>query len=189
MRFLAILALILGVAAPMAHATIVQQLAVEQMAREADVVVHGKVTHRSSAWNAEKTRIYTVTEVQVIDPVKGPHAAGATIRIRQLGGTVDGITQSIVGNARLRADEEVVLFLDYDTEKGLHYVVGMAQGKFAVDRREGPAVVARDLAGLALADLDKGGVTGLQHPKAGPQKGPELDAFKARIKAALAPKP
>ncbi len=188
MRILAMLSLFLLVATP-ATATIVQALGVEQMAREADVVVHGRVTERTAAWNEGKSRIYTVTKVEILDPLKGPHTAGAVIQIRQLGGTVDGIGQTVVGNATLKVGEEVLLFLDHDPAKGLHYVVGMAQGKFAVDRRGETPTIVRDLGGLALADLGKDGLNGLQHAQKGPQKGPALDAFKARIRAAFAPRP
>ena len=36
------------------------------------------------------------------------------------------------GNAEFRPGAEVVVFLDADPERGLHYVVGLAQGLFNV---------------------------------------------------------
>lgn len=189
MRWMAALALSVMMMPSVAGATIVQALDLEQLAKKAAVVVHGRVVERTSAWNPEHTRIYTVTRVQIVDSLKGPHSASATIDVRQLGGTVDGISQTIVGNARLHTDEEVVLFLDHDPGKRLHYVVGMAQGKYAVDRRTTPPVVVRDLKGIALADIQARQLTGLRTPAETPTAAPSLSAFKDRIRRALQPKP
>jgi uncharacterized protein (DUF2249 family) len=188
MKWMTALALSLLMTPVVANATIVQALNLEQISKEAAVVVHGHVRTQTAAWNPEKTRIYTVTEVQVVEPIKGPHQASSTIRIRQLGGTVDGITQTIVGNAKLKVDEEVVLFLDHDPSKQLHYVVGMAQGKFAVDRRSGTPRVVRSLKGLALADIETHQISDAPARSATAEV-PTLDAFKAKVRAGLQPKP
>lgn len=176
-------------AATTASATIVKSLDLEEMAREADVIVHGTVERQSASWNEERTRIYTVTEVRVTEGLKGPHQAGDVIRIRQLGGTVDGITQMIPGNAKLVRGEEVVLFLDRDEKKDLHYVVGMAQGKFRVDRSGPRPVVDRQLEGLALARVEGGEVRQLHEPPPVAAPAPALEDLKARIRRALAPRP
>lgn len=167
-----------------AHATIVRSMSVEQMANEADVVVHGRVTAQSSAWNETKSRIYTVTDVEVIEPIKGERAPKSVVQVRQIGGTVDGISQTIVGNAKLTVGEEVVLFLDADEKLPFHYVIGMAQGKYAVDRASGEPQVVRSLSGLALADV-KGDVAQLK-PHAEPTAvGVKLEDFKASVRAAI----
>lgn len=166
-----------------AWATIVQALDLEQLAQTADVVVHGRVLAQSTAWNASHSRIYTVTTVSITDPLKGPHKQGATIQIRQLGGTVDGITQSIVGNAVLRTSEEVILFLNHDPKKALHYVVGMAQGKYAVQRAGKTAVVSHDLRGLALADLADGRLAQIKTAEVDGESAVTLPAFKTLIRA------
>ncbi|MGK0358566.1 MAG: hypothetical protein ACI9U2_000855 [Bradymonadia bacterium] len=168
-----------------AWATIVQALNLEQLSKTADVVVHGRVLSQSTAWNASHSRIYTVTTVSVTDPLKGPHKKGTAIQIRQLGGTVDGITQSIVGNAVLRTDEEVVLFLNHDPKKALHYVVGMAQGKYTVQREGKAALVRHDLRGLALADLADGRLAQLKTGEANSESAVSLPAFKTLIKGHL----
>jgi hypothetical protein len=177
-------AVALLVAVP-AMATIVKSLSLEDMVKEADVIVQGTVVQRTMSWNDERTRIYTVTDVRVADVLKGPVHAGETIHVRQLGGTVDGISQSIPGNAKLSPNEEVVLFLDRDEQKPLHYIVGMAQGKFTVDRTAAQPSVVRQLDGLALAEVENGHVKGLQGVPATPAPSPALDAFKAQIRAAI----
>jgi len=169
-------------AAP-AGATIVQSLTLDEMSRKADVIVHGRVVEQSTAWNEARSRIYTVTVVEVQERLKGEGAS--RIRIRQLGGTVDGITQSIVGNASLAVAEEVVLFLNRDESKDLHYVVGMAQGKYAVDRSAGQPTIRHELGGLSLAHIRDGQLAGLVEDTAPAPTALSLDELKIRIQDAL----
>ncbi len=189
----AILALSLAVgsltaAATPAAATIVKSLGLDELARSADVIVQGRVERRTMSWNDERTRIYTVSEIRVDESLKGPARAGEALRVRQLGGEVDGIAQSIAGNAKLALGEEVILFLDRDEANGLHYVVGMAQGKYAIDRKGRQPTVVRTLDGLAMAEVEQGRVRGLQAPPV-VQAPPALEVFKAQIRAALQPRP
>jgi hypothetical protein len=183
---LALAAASFTVAATPAAATIVKSLSLDEMARTADVIVQGRVERRTSSW--EERRIYTVSEIRVEESLKGPARAGEVLRVRQLGGEVGGIAQTIAGNAKLAEGEEVILFLDRDEEKGVHYVVGMAQGKYAIDRKGPQPTVVRTLDGLAMAEVDQGRVRGLQ---AAPvvQAPPALEVFKAQIRAALQPRP
>ncbi len=164
-----------------AQATVVKSLSLGQMTSEADVIVQARVLDRSSAWNAEKTRIYTVTRIQVSETLKGP--AESELQIRQIGGTVDGLSQKVVGNATLKVGEEVILFLDRDEAKPFHYVVGMAQGKYAIDRSQTTPRVVRTLHGLALADVADGKVKLKGHAKA--TLAPSVADFKNRIRGAL----
>jgi hypothetical protein len=178
-------ALVMASASP-AAATIVRPLTVEQMSQVAKVVVHGRVVDRSAAWNEARNRIYTVTRVEVLDSVKGPAKVGEQITIRQIGGTVDGITQSVVGDAKMRAQEEVFLFLDRDEAQPLHYMIGMAQGKFAIDRTGPIPAVVRDVKGLAFAQPGADGRQIIsEKPPAAGELAPSLDRFKQRVRAAL----
>jgi|JI10StandDraft_1071094.scaffolds.fasta_scaffold479981_2 uncharacterized membrane protein len=166
-----------------AGATIVQSLSLEEMSRKADVIVHGRVVEQATAWNETRSRIYTVTTIEVQERLKGLGAS--SIRVRQLGGTVDGLTQSIVGNARLVVGEEVVVFLNRDEAKDLHYVVGMAQGKYAVDRSTPVPTIRHDLAGLALARIQEGQLAQLVETTPQPGAALTLDGLKARVADAL----
>lgn len=168
--------------APPAGATIVQSLTLDELAHKADVIVHGRVVEQAASWNETRSRIYTVTTVEVVERLKG--LGESRIQIRQLGGTVDGITQSIVGNARLVVGEEVVVFLNHDPSKNLHYVVGMAQGKYAVDRSTPKPTIRHDLAGLALARIQEGQLAKLVEPTGG-QAAMTLDELKAQVADAL----
>lgn len=180
-KIIALTGLLLMVTLP-AAATIVRALTVEKMTATADVIVEGQVTDQSSSWNQEKTRIYTVTTVRVAVAHKGPVKVDESIRIRQIGGTVDGLTQSIAGNAELAKGEEVLVFLDRDAERGVHYVVGMAQGKFSIDRTQATPRIGRGLHDLSTLD-DKGSAVPLVNAKDAAHTA--LNALRQRIRTAM----
>ncbi|MBM4364162.1 MAG: hypothetical protein FJ104_15895 [Deltaproteobacteria bacterium] len=169
-----------------AGATIVKPLTVSEMARRADVVVLGRVVGQTATWNPERTRIYTRTELLVGESLKGDARAGESLTIRQLGGTLDGLVQTVPGNARFAIGEEVVVFLDRDEAQPLHYVIGMAQGKFAV-RRSGPTVQAlQDTSDLAFVRPSAAGA--LVPVEAGPASPVDggLEALKHAVRVANA---
>ncbi|MFZ4738064.1 MAG: hypothetical protein ACOYM9_19065 [Bradymonadia bacterium] len=175
-------AALLGFSVPStAVATIVRPLTVEDMTRRADLVCVGTITGQRSEWNAERTRIYTWTEVRIARSLKGKRTAGETVTVRQLGGVVDGISQSIPGNAKLVPGEEVVLFLDADEAAPLHYVIGMAQGKFTISRAPGEVAVRRDVGDLAFA-----GAAPLAAPGA-PAVPAQLEALEQAVRRASTP--
>lgn len=174
-------------AAAGSHATIVKSLSLDQLAKNADVIVHGTVDRQTSSWNDARNRIYTVTEVRVEEALKGDLKRNEVIVVRQLGGTVDGISQVISGNAQLAEAEEVLVFLRADPEKSLHYVVGMAQGKYAVDRGGPDVRVVRNLRGIALVNTKDGQIGQiLSTPQPlQRQQSPTLEQFKATVRSAL----
>jgi hypothetical protein len=136
--------------ASLASATIVRSMSLDEMTRTADVVIRATVENRASNWNDERTRIYTITTLRVAHTLKGPVSVGEQIRIRQIGGSVGEITQMVSGNARFTHGEEVLVFLDRDAVQGLHYVIGMAQGKYTVNRRTTPPTVERNVHGMTI---------------------------------------
>ena len=136
--------------ASMSGATIVRSMSLAEMTRTADVVVRATVQGRSANWNESRTRIYTVTRLEVGHVLKGPVQAGEEIRVRQIGGSVGEITQRVAGNAHFTAGEEVLVFLDQDAKLGLHYVIGMAQGKYTINRNTIPPTVERNIHGMTI---------------------------------------
>ena len=166
-----------------ARATVVVPLTVEAMTARADVVCVGAVVAQHAAWNAERTRIYTTTEVRVERTLKGKRTAGEVITVRQLGGVVDGISQVVPGNARLTPGETAVLFLDADETLPFHYVVGMAQGKFTVQPAPDGARVTQDVHDLAFMPA-----AGATPTEASPAPSPgRLDALEQAVRRATQP--
>ena len=146
-----ILTLLLLLCPSLASATIVRALTVEQMAQESDAVIFGTVSKQTSGWNDSKTRIYTVTTIVVKESWKGSHRNGASVNIRQIGGTVGQLTQRVVGNAKFTAGEEVVVFLERSPSEEIYFVMGMAQGRIGVTSGpSGPSIQRPDLHGIKL---------------------------------------
>lgn len=74
-------------------------------------------------------------------------AGARRLVVSEPGGTVDGKSLAISGTPRLRAGEDVVLFL-YRTPIGYWRTVGMGQGCYVVENGR----IRRNLFGIALAD-------------------------------------
>lgn len=108
-------------------------LDVETLTRHASVILEGEVRSVDSAWNPERTRIYTTVRIDVREGHKGT-LQGSTIELRLLGGTVGNVTMAVLGQARFRAGERTFLFLRPNFEVRDVPVVGLSQGKFELTR-------------------------------------------------------
>lgn len=127
------LALLLLLAASPAAAAVAPPVTVENLAREADAVVRGKVQRRESRWAQDGRHIFTYATVRVGAVWRG--AAPQRITVRVPGGEVGEIGQKVDAAPELADGEEVVLFLvreDGDTFR----VHGLALGKFKVEKGE-----------------------------------------------------
>ena len=115
----------------------------ESLARQADVVVVGKVSRVASAWNEDKSRIVTTVTVEVDQQVKG--AGASAITLVTPGGEVDGVGELYSHTAQFKKDEEVVVFAQKDA-RGRFRVVAGEQGKLTVkaDKTTGIRMVAGD---------------------------------------------
>jgi len=114
-----------------ATATTVSPIAVEELARRADVVVEARAVRSWSQWDEGQHLIYTYTRFAVGRALKG--AAGPAIVVRQMGGTAGGYTQKVAGVRQWTPGEESVLFLRAsDARDGSMAVVGLMQGSFVV---------------------------------------------------------
>jgi len=77
----------------------------------------------------------------------------------------------------------MLVFLSRDEARGLHYVVGMAQGKFTIDRATPTPRIDRALQDLSTLDA-KGSPVPLMTPLAPPAE-QALDGLRARIRGAM----
>ncbi len=114
-------------------ATTVIPMTLEKMADVSTHIVEAKAVNSTSQWNAEHTLIFTYTRFSVTRTLKGQ--LPATIMVRQLGGTVEGITQKVAGVRHWRPGEEAVLFLQPSSiPDGALVVTGLMQGNFLMRR-------------------------------------------------------
>ncbi len=125
-----------------AWATTVLGLNWQEMVERSSIIVTGTVVESHSHWNADKTKIYTTSAVEVSEVLKGQ--AGKTVLIRQLGGEVDGVGARLLGAPKYEAGEDVVVFLESRPD-GAFVTVGLSQGKCRLlrDGKSGARLVER----------------------------------------------
>ena len=110
-------------------ATTVIPMDVEKLASLSTHIVEARAIEMTSQWNADHTLISTYTRFQVTRTLKGQ--TPATIMVRQLGGTVDGVSQRVAGVHQWRLGEEALLFLQPSSiPDGALVVTGLMQGNF-----------------------------------------------------------
>ena len=93
-------------------------------------IVHGRVIHTWTQWDARHSYIWTHHELEVADVLRG--GARASITVSEPGGSLDGVHQAFSGTLPFASGEEVVVFL-YRTPVGYLRVAGGGQGKFTID--------------------------------------------------------
>lgn len=160
---LALLATVNLHAPPSARATVMVEVPLEDMARDAVAIVRGRVVHSGTHMVVRDGGIdpHTITSLEVTDWIKGQ--GGAVVQVRELGGLIgpggQGGGMWIDGTPRYRIGEEVILFLRADPDDAAYFrTYAMSQGKFVVLRGVGgaPDVVARDTSTLAFARWARG---------------------------------
>ncbi|MEN9797941.1 MAG: hypothetical protein RL653_1637 [Pseudomonadota bacterium] len=113
-----------------AGATTLLKMDVPSLARASDAVVRCKVVSSSSRWSRDGRRILTEVRLEVVETIAGE--AGRELQVVQPGGVVGDIGQKVDGLAAFEPGEEAVLFLE--RRGAVHGVVGMAQGKWRVEK-------------------------------------------------------
>ncbi len=132
-RWLACLVLLL--APILLFATTVVPMGVEALTHASSHVVEARATGSTSQWNPEHTFIFTYTRFEVTQALKGQ--TSSTITVRQIGGTVEGITQKVAGVRQWNPGDEAVLFLQPSpTADGTLVVTGLMQGNFLMRRTQ-----------------------------------------------------
>lgn len=149
---LATLAVAWLLAAAPATASLTLSYDFDSLVAEADGIVHARVVGQRSGWVEE--RIVTWVDLQVVECLEGPWAAGEVVTIAQLGGVVGDLAMRVPGTAEFLGGEEVVVFLRLVGEERQPMVLGMAQGKFTVvaDPLTVTPMVTRSLDGLGIID-------------------------------------
>ena len=179
-----------------ANATTVVPPTFEEIAERADLVFVGKAVGSTARWWGAGTNqaIFTEVDFHTEEVLKG--SAGASVRLRFLGGTVNGVTLDVVGVPLFKEGDRVLLFVEGN---GVQFcpLVGVFHGKFGV--RKDPTS-GRDIVfmhdGKPLRDVAEIGAG--EDAAFGPKRAKlfipverepmSLDDFKARVRAHLAKK-
>lgn len=178
---LTLAALILGGSAPV-RATVIVPRTIEQMTHDAERVVRGRVLSSRAAWDQQRKRIYTTTEVEVLEQLQGSRDVPRTVSIRTLGGEVGEVGMRVSGTETFTPGEEIIVFLRRDPlTTSAFQVVGMSQGKYRIERdADGTAMAIPNTAGLAFARPDPAGVYRVEGETPRPDR-IALDELKMRI--------
>ncbi len=121
-----------------------------ELVGKADCILVGTVVEQTSAWNAEHTRIYTRTTIEVDEYLKGDE--GRTIVIETLGGVAEGIRLYVPGMPAFRLQEKNLIFVQTGARTRTHRVMGWAQGRFRIhkDPKTGRERLLRPMVGVSL---------------------------------------
>jgi hypothetical protein len=104
---------------------------IEQLARQADLVVVGEVTATAGEWDAARTRIYTRVHLRPREVLKG--AVGSPLSFTRLGGQVGDRVSAVGGAASFDAGEQVLVFLARQPG-GDWRLSDLIHGKFSIER-------------------------------------------------------
>ncbi|NOY90913.1 MAG: hypothetical protein GXP55_06840 [Deltaproteobacteria bacterium] len=165
-----------------ARATVMVEVSLDDMARDADAIVRGTITRTGVRLEFEAGRLepYSSSELRVSEWLAG--GTGDRLVIRERGGEWQGGGHWIDGTPQYRVGEEVIVFLQRDADQpGRYRTYAMAQGKFVVLRGV-PGTggqVRRDLEGMSFARWAGQGM----QLEAGQAPVMALDTFLARIRA------
>ncbi len=141
---------------PVANATVMRELSMEELVDGADAIARARVTRSGTVLSLDANGHYqpfTRTEMEVSEWLKGESDA---LVLRELGGLIGQNGEhggmAIDGTPTYSLGEEVVVFLRHDPEEvGAFRTFGMVQGKFGVVQTlEGPSYVERDTRDVAF---------------------------------------
>ena len=117
------------------HAVLMRPLAIDELARKADLIVQGTVLDKTCLRD-DAGRIYTKVNIRVAEVWKGAPPTNTSppgLTIVQGGGTVGDVREEVSGDVQYDAGEEFVAFLVFNP-RGEPVTIGLAQGKFHVWR-------------------------------------------------------
>lgn len=142
------------------QATVMVEIPIEDLIRDADAIVHARVTRTGTQMVLRQGAMepQTLSELRVQRWLKG--TGPETVTVRELGGEWQGGGLRIDGYPRYAPGEEVIVFLERHPEHPSDYrTYQMVQGKFVVIPGVPgvPTTVRRDLDGVAFARWAEGG--------------------------------
>ncbi len=137
-----------------AEAATVLALTIEELAEESDRVIRARVVSSSTERNEDLGLVFRLTTLEVLEDLRGE--GSSKVVLRQLGGLTGEQGLWVEGDAVFSLGDEVVVFLSEGSPDGtLVHVVGLALGKFRVERGEDVVMATRRLEGLHLVRMGR----------------------------------
>lgn len=188
--------LLLG--AVQAHATTIPYKNFNDLLRESDAVVSGRVSKVESKYSANKEDIFTFVTLDQVQTLSGSYSA-PTVTLRFLGGQVGNDVLQVSGSPNFAANQQVIVFVQ-GNGRSMVPVVGWSQGVFRVGRDSATGQqVVRDNEGNRVGGVQNGmlikettnqpeaQIIGPQGVELGTTKSGELNAGSADFLAPAAP--
>lgn len=179
---------LLGMSACIANATTVLSVGTAELTVNSGFIFHGTVTERWVAAGPKEGSIYTYLRFSVADVLKG--AAGESVVLRFLGGTLNGRTLRVEGMKLPAVGEEGVFFVERLDRHQVYPFFGWDQGRFLVrtDAQGQKAVFTHDLRPVGRLELARAS-TGISTGQAAgveiaatDSDAMQLDAFMTRVR-------
>lgn len=111
------------------RASVVRFMPFEEQVSTAEIIVVAKAGKQEASWDSQGRFISTETTFLIEQAVKG--AASGTVTLRQLGGQVGEIAQSVAGSPVAVPGRKYVLFLEPRSD-GSYRIVGFNQGCYPI---------------------------------------------------------
>ena len=166
-----IIAAALAALPPSLQASVIVPATLDELAVEADLVVHARVAHVETRQAPGTLRVERVVALETLRPLKGSPSEGLFVVLP--GGTLGRYRTVVPGVPEVVEGEEAVFFLQAPAAAAPR-LVGLSQGLLRV--RIDPVSGARTVGGVVLAGRDGPVVRGAS------DRGPQpLAAIEARI--------
>lgn len=143
-----------------ADATMMLFLSREELTQRSDVVARVRVGKANVSESEDGRSLVTRTELVVTKALKGK--VEGPLVVQQLGGTLRGKTQKILGDGQLQLGEDALVFLRRD-EKGKTYFTALALSVYHVDDR---GIARRYLEDVVFAKYENGKAQQIKHIEA-----------------------
>jgi len=148
--------LVVAALAGVARASVVLELELPELVQRADHIVLATAGEETSRF-APDGRIVTDVTLTVKETLKGDFRTGRDIVVTRLGGSVGDLAMLVEGAPRFQKGRSAVVFLRELSSRGELRVVGMSQGVFQVEDREGGMFLVPGGGDLSLVHRDADG--------------------------------
>lgn len=116
---------------PIANATVIIPVELDELSRSAVTIVRGSVVSTEGRWVEDRGDIETLVTLQAETYLKGP--LGTTVQFRVPGGQVGRHQRVVIGAPRFDVGQRVVVFLGTNGPS-IPHVLGLSQGVYRIDR-------------------------------------------------------
>lgn len=143
------------------HATISRAVQFDEKVDNAAAIVIGECVAQRSQWDPARNWILTYSTFRIEKTLKG--APAQEITIVTPGGTVDNISQEIIGVPRFREGEQHALFVR--SSQAGPTVLYLEQGAYKVLEERGERIVQPAVSSAVLVDTGRGTAASPEQPR------------------------